>query len=330
MRISVVGLGYIGLPTALVLCQAGHKVFGFDTNPAVIRSLNAGVMHIKEDSLNDIFSRALSSGNFLPSSELKEADCFIIAVPTPFIDGPGGKRSDLSFVFDAAREVGAILEKGALVILESTVPPGATAKMADILSKESGLGRDEFHTAHCPERVMPGSILREIASNDRIVGSDREESALLAKGIYASFVKGGEILVTDDITAEMCKLVENAFRDVNIAFANEIAVFCETLGIDVHSLIQLANRHPRVNILEPGVGVGGHCIAVDPWFLVEEFQGDARLVSTARLVNDEKPYRIANRLMEKVSYDKSSTIGILGLAYKADIDDFRESPSIVV
>jgi len=328
MKISVIGLGYIGLPTAVVLADAGHIVKGYDVNPAVIASLNAGQMHIKEDSMASLFERALASGRFSASSTLEPADAFIIAVPTPFREEHGAKASDLSYVQAASKMVAGVLKAGNLVILESTVPPGATRAMAETLASESGLARDEFFTAHCPERVLPGNILYEIANNDRIIGSESKEGARLAQALYTSFVKGGNIYLTDDLTAEMCKLVENSFRDVNIAFANELSIFCDRLNIDVHELIRLANHHPRVNILEPGVGVGGHCIAVDPWFLVELFGDDARLISAARHVNDDKPARVAKKLMERTGHDKKKLICILGLSYKANIDDFRESPSI--
>ena len=328
MKISIIGLGYIGLPTAVILAKNGHKVYGYDTNPSVVGSLNRGRLHIKEEGLQDYFTEAFSAGAFSAHSELQTADVYIISVPTPFKDNSEKKLADLQYVLQAAESVSHILKEGDLVILESTVPPSTTKNMTDLLQSGSGLPRDSFYTAHCPERVLPGNILFELEHNDRIIGAEREQSAVKAKELYESFVKSGSVYLTDDITAEMCKLVENSFRDINIAFANELSVICSEIGIDVKELISLANKHPRVNILSPGVGVGGHCIAVDPWFLAERFGQSAALITAARNINDFKPYWVSEQIEQRINADKGTVIGVLGLAYKPDIDDFRESPSI--
>ena len=329
--ITVLGLGYIGLPTSIVLAKAGHKVNGYDPNEEVVKTLNSGKIHIVENNVQEEFKKVVDSGNFKAFSEVQPADVYIICVPTPFKeDNKEEKLADLSYVESAAHTVAKVVKEGDLVILESTVPPLTTKMVADIIEKDTGMSRDKFHTVHCPERVLPGRILYELEHNDRIIGSDREESALMAKNLYESFVKEGTCYVTDDITAEMCKLVENTFRDINIAYANELSIICHELGIDVFKIIELANKHPRVNILTPGVGVGGHCIAVDPWFLVEKFGDNAKLINTARHVNDFKPLWVSNQVEEEIGHDKNAKIGVLGLAYKPNIDDLRESPSIIL
>ena len=329
--ITVLGLGYIGLPTSIVLAKAGHKVNGYDPNESVVKTLNSGKIHIVENNVQEEFKKVVDSGNFRAFSEIQPADVYIICVPTPFKeDNKEEKLADLSYVESAAHNVATVVKEGDLVILESTVPPLTTKMVADIIEKDTGMSRDKFHTVHCPERVLPGRILYELEHNDRIIGSDREESAIMAKNLYESFVKEGTCYVTDDITAEMCKLVENTFRDINIAYANELSIICHELGIDVFKLIELANKHPRVNILTPGVGVGGHCIAVDPWFLVEKFGDNAKLIDTARHVNDFKPLWVSNQVEEEIGHDKNAKIGVLGLAYKPNIDDLRESPSIIL
>ena len=329
--ITVLGLGYIGLPTSIVLAKAGHKVNGFDPNEEVIRTLNAGKIHIVENNVQEEFKKVVDSGNFKAYSKIQQADVYIICVPTPFKeDNKEEKLADLSYVESAAHNVAEVIKEGDLVILESTVPPMTTKMVANIIEKDTGMSKNKFHTVHCPERVLPGRILYELEHNDRIIGSDREESALMAKNLYESFVKEGTCYVTDDITAEMCKLVENTFRDINIAYANELSIICHELGIDVFKLIELANKHPRVNILTPGVGVGGHCIALDPWFLVVKFEDNAKLINTARHVNDFKPLWVSNQVEEEIGHDKNVKIGVLGLAYKPNIDDLRESPSIIL
>lgn len=331
LKISILGMGYIGLPTAIAFARAGYTVYGFDVNQEVIDILKSGKIHIVEPDLQEAFDEALKSGRLVPCSDLKKSDVYIISVPTPFkSDSLNHKLADLKYVESASKMVGEILEENNLVILESTVPPMTTKLMTDILEKTSNISRNKFMTVHCPERVLPGKILYELEHNDRVIGAERLEAAELAKVIYDSMVKEGTCFITDDITAEMCKLVENTFRDVNIAFANELSIICDKLNIDVFELIKLANKHPRVNILTPGVGVGGHCLAVDPWFIVEKFPKEANIIRESRLMNDYKPRFIVNKIDKILLGNRDLTIGILGLAYKPDIDDLRESPAMEI
>lgn len=328
--ITILGMGYIGLPTAIAFAKAGFTVKGFDVNRKVIETLKAGHIHIVEPSLQEAFEEALKSGRLIPTDKLEKSDVFIISVPTPFKKNHEEKIADLSYVESASKEVATVLEENNLVILESTVPPMTTKLMTDILERESGISRDKFMSVHCPERVLPGRILYELEHNDRIIGAERREAGEYTKVIYDAMVKEGTCYITDDITAEMCKLVENTFRDVNIAFANELSVICDKLGIDVFELIKLANKHPRVNILTPGAGVGGHCLAVDPWFIIEKFPKEANVIREARLINDFKPRFIVNKVDEILKGNKALTVGVLGLAYKPDIDDLRESPAMEI
>lgn len=330
LTITILGMGYIGLPTAIVFAKAGFTVKGFDVNKKVIETLKAGHIHIVEPSLQEAFEEALKSGRLIPTDKLEKSDVFIIAVPTPFKKDHEDKIADLSYVESASKLVATVLEENNLVILESTVPPMTTKLMTDILERESGISRDKFMSVHCPERVLPGRILYELEHNDRVIGAERREAGEYTKVIYDAMVKEGTCYITDDITAEMCKLVENTFRDVNIAFANELSVICDKLGIDVFELIKLANKHPRVNILTPGAGVGGHCLAVDPWFIVEKFPKEANVIREARLINDYKPRFIVNKVDEILKGNKELTVGVLGLAYKPDIDDLRESPAMEI
>lgn len=330
LKITILGMGYIGLPTAIAFARAGFVVNGFDINLEVINSLKKGHIHIVEPDLQEAFLEVFNEKKLIPINELKKSDVFIIAVPTPFKKDHQEKIADLSYVESAAKMVSKVLEKGNLVILESTVPPMTTKMMTDILEKETGISRENFMTAHCPERVLPGRILFELENNDRIIGVEKKEAGEYTKEIYKTMVKKGTCYVTDDITAEMCKLVENTFRDINIAFANELSVICDKLNIDVFKLIELANKHPRVNILTPGSGVGGHCLAVDPWFIVEKFPKEANVIREARLINDYKPRFIANKVDNILKGNRNLKIGILGLAYKPDIDDLRESPAIEI
>ena len=334
-KLTVVGMGYIGLPTATLFATAGFKVFGYDVNEQVIDTLKSGKIHIVEPDLQKAFENALNSGNLIPTNELIESDIFIICVPTPFKENQEEKLADLSCVEKASKTVGKVLKKGNLVVLESTVPPNTTEQiMGKILEKESNLKMNEdFYVAHCPERVLPGKILHELRNNDRIIGVSNKKAGKLAKELYSSIVTGGNIYITDTVTAEMCKLVENTYRDINIAFANELSIICDELGIDVWELINLANKHPRVNILKPGPGVGGHCLAVDPWFIVEKFPKKARLIRTSREVNEYKPKWVVEKVIEDIKNkfdNKKITIGILGLAYKPNIDDLRESPALEI
>ena len=330
LTITILGMGYIGLPTAIAFAKAGFSVRGFDVNKKVIETLKSGKIHIVEPSLQEAFEEALKSKKLIPVDKLEKSDVFIIAVPTPFKKDHEDKIADLSYVESASKLVATVLEENNLVILESTVPPMTTKLMTDILEKESRISRDKFMSVHCPERVLPGRILYELEHNDRVIGAERREAGEYTKVIYDAMVKEGTCYITDDITAEMCKLVENTFRDVNIAFANELSVICDKLGIDVFELIKLANKHPRVNILTPGAGVGGHCLAVDPWFIVEKFPEEANVIREARLINDYKPRFIANKVDEILKGNKELTIGVLGLAYKPDIDDLRESPAMEI
>ena len=330
LTITILGMGYIGLPTAIAFAKAGFTVKGFDVNRKVIEILKAGHIHIVEPSLQEAFEEALKSGRLIPTDKLEKSDVFIISVPTPFKKNHEEKIADLSYVESASKEVATVLEENNLVILESTVPPMTTKLMTDILERESGILRNKFMSVHCPERVLPGRILYELEHNDRIIGAERREAGEYTKVIYDAMVKEGTCYITDDITAEMCKLVENTFRDVNIAFANELSVICDKLGIDVFELIRLANKHPRVNILTPGAGVGGHCLAVDPWFIVEKFPKEANVIREARLINDFKPRFIVNKVDEILKGNKELTVGVLGLAYKPDIDDLRESPAMEI
>ena len=325
--ICVIGLGYIGLPTASLLGTKGFKVYGVDTAPQVVDTINQGKIHIVEPDLDILVKSAVQSGNLSAGLEPKQADVFIIAVPTPFKEN---REPDLSYVETAARTIAPFVKPGNLIILESTSPVGTTDGVVARILREAGhdLERD-IYVAHCPERVLPGRILVELVENDHIVGGINDASTQAAVDFYKSFVRG-EVLATDSRTAEMTKLTENSFRDVNIAFANELSLICDEEGINVWQLIALANRHPRVNILQPGPGVGGHCIAVDPWFIVARNPGLARLMRTARVVNDSKPEWVIAKVKTAADKFKQPVIGCLGLAFKADVDDLRESPSLEI
>lgn len=328
-KITVMGLGYIGLPTAITLAGAGYEVCGFDVSEKTVETLRAGKIHIVEPGLQEAFDQAVAGGHLHFSSELPPSDVFYIAVPTPFYeDETGAHKADLKYVESAGRMAGKVLQPDNLVILESTVPPRTTELLARVLSEASGLPMDSLHVAHCPERVIPGNMMYELKNNDRIVGARTPEAAQMAKEIYESVLDKGVVRVTDDITAEMCKLTENTFRDVNIAYANELSIICDKMGIDVFELIGLANCHPRVNILTPGVGVGGHCIAVDPWFIYEQFPEEARVIHAARVRNENKPRFVAEKVLSSLRDAKQDTVAVLGLSYKPDVDDLRESPSI--
>lgn len=338
MIVSVIGMGYIGLPTAAVLASCRVKVIGIDVNQHVVATINQGKIHIIEPELDILVRSAVQTGYLRASKQPEKADVFMIAVPTPF---KGEYEPDLSYIESAAKSIAPVLEKGNLVILESTSPVGATEKMMEWMRMErpdlsfpefeNGNSQSDIAIAHCPERVLPGHVIRELVENDRIIGGVTTRCAEQARNLYKIFVEA-ECLITDCRTAELTKLVENSFRDVNIAFANELSLICDKLGINVWELIKLANRHPRVNILQPGPGVGGHCIAVDPWFIVNSAPNEAKLIHTARLVNDGKPYFILEKINHTaaiISQDKSKIrIACLGLAFKPDIDDLRESPAL--
>lgn len=326
--LCVLGLGYIGLPTASTFANQGLKVRGVDVNQRVVDVLRAGEPHIHEPGLRTLVQAAFHSGNLTVEETPAEADAFIIAVPTPFLED---KRADLSYVVEAAESIVPHLRPGNLVILESTCPPRTTIDRLAPLLEQSGLhaGRD-FHLAYSPERVLPGQILRELIENARVIGGVTPESAQAGRDLYRTFVRG-EILLTDATTAEMVKLMENTYRDVNIALANEFSRMARLFSVDVWEAIVLANRHPRVEVLQPGPGVGGHCIGVDPWFLVEAAPGETQLIRAARAVNDSQP-EVAVEWVEAAAGGSLDGVKIaaLGLAYKADVDDLRESPAVDV
>ncbi|NYS31867.1 MULTISPECIES: UDP-N-acetyl-D-mannosamine dehydrogenase [unclassified Pantoea] len=339
--ISVIGLGYIGLPTAAVFASKGKKVVGVDINARAVETINRGAIHIVEPDLDQVVHAAVTRGDLRATTQPEAADAFLIAVPTPFKDE---HQPDLRFVKAAAESIAPVLKKGDLVILESTSPVGSTEQMADWLAAarpdlrfpQHGEAPDIF-VAYCPERVLPGQVMVELINNDRVIGGMTPACSARASELYRLFLKG-ECVETNARTAEMCKLTENSFRDVNIAFANELSLICADQGINVWELIALANRHPRVNILQPGPGVGGHCIAVDPWFIVAQNPELARLIRTAREVNDAKPQwvldqvktALADCLTQTGKRASDITIACFGLAFKPNIDDLRESPAVGV
>ena len=325
--ICVIGLGYIGLPTASLLATKGYQVVGVDVSEHVVNTINQGKVHIVEPDLDILVKSAVHSGNLKASTTPVEADIFVLAVPTPFKDD---HQPDLKYVEEATNAISPFIKAGNLVILESTSPVGTTEHtVARILSENGHDITNDVFVAHCPERVLPGRILIELIENDRIVGGINEVSTQVAADFYREFVRG-DVLTTNAPSAEMAKLTENAFRDVNIAFANEISMVCDKQNIDAWELIKLANRHPRVNILQPGPGVGGHCIAVDPWFIISGSPEESKLMRAARNVNDFKPEWVLNKVREKAERFKRPTIACLGLAFKADVDDLRESPAIKI
>jgi UDP-N-acetyl-D-mannosaminuronic acid dehydrogenase len=327
VRVVVVGLGYIGLPTAAVLASRGYQVHGVEVNPSVVSTINAGRIHIVEPELDILVRAAVQTGSLRAHPTPELGDVFIIAVPTPF---RGADHSpDLSYVEAATRAISPYLREGNLVILESTSPPGTTEMIASIVRAETGLSPPAIRFAHAPERVLPGKVLREVVENDRVIGGLDDTSTDAAIEFYRTFVSG-EIFPTTARMAETVKLAENAFRDVNIAFANELSIFADELDLDVWELIRLANRHPRVNILQPGCGVGGHCIAVDPWFLAHAAPKNTRLIQTARAVNEGKPHWVTQRVLKHAERFKKPVVAVLGLAYKPDIDDLRESAAVEV
>jgi len=325
--LCVLGLGYIGLPTASTFATHGLKVIGVDTNPMVVESLNNGKVHLFEPGLRTLVQAAIRSGNLVLKDKPQPADAYIIAVPTPFKEG---KKANLDFVINAAESIIPNLEKGNLVILESTSPPRTTVDIVIPILEKSGLtaGKD-FHLAYSPERVLPGQILRELIENARVIGGINEASAEAGKRLYSIFVRG-EIILTDATTAEMVKLMENTFRDINIAAANEFARMADHFHVDIWEAINLANRHPRVRILNPGPGVGGHCISVDPWFFVEAVPDLTKLIHTARMVNDSQPKYVLDSIERIIGKVRGKTVAALGLAYKPDVDDLRESPAIEI
>jgi UDP-N-acetyl-D-mannosaminuronic acid dehydrogenase len=336
--VSVIGLGYIGLPTAAVIASRGIKVIGVDVNQKAVDTINAGKIHIVEPDLDIVVRGVVSTGNLRATTTPEPAEAFMIAVPTPFHHSEDGShKPNLDYIKSAAFAIAPVLEKGNLVILESTSPVGATEKLAGWLAEarldlsfpqDKGDAAD-INVAHCPERVLPGHVLQELVSNDRVIGGMSKACSDRAVELYKTFVRG-ECIITNARTAEMAKLTENSFRDVNIAFANELSVICDKLKINVWELIKLANRHPRVDILSPGPGVGGHCIAVDPWFIVDSCPEEANIIRQARLTNDAKPFYLIDKIIEAADQFKKPVIACLGLAFKADIDDLRESPALQI
>lgn len=335
----MIGLGYIGLPTAAVIARTGIKVIGVDINPHTVDTINAGQCPIEEKGLPELVAEMVAAGRLSATTRPAPGDVFVIAVPTPF---EGTYKPDLSYVEAATRSIAPVLEKGNLVLLESTIPVGATeqaARWIEMLRPDLSVSRRgseegrvaDVLVAHCPERILPGQMIRELVENDRVIGGVCKASAERGRAFYRSFVRG-ECLITDSRTAELCKLTENAFRDVNIAFANELSVICEAYGISVWELIGLANHHPRVNILQPGPGVGGHCIAVDPWFIVTAMDDKARLIREARWINSGRPRQVVRKVLDKLDEAEGSvrSIACFGLSYKPNIDDVRESPAIEV
>ena len=331
--ICVIGLGYIGLPTAIIFASHGVKVTGVDVSDRHVDAVNRGELPFVEEGLDVVLKEVVDKGLLTAQKETPEADVFIVAVPTPFAEG---YKADVSYIEAAAKALAPKLKEGNLVVLESTSPPGTTEHMAEVilaerpdLSADGKDGKPVIHFSHAPERVLPGRIMVELAANDRVLGGMTPAATELTRDVYAIFCTG-ELLTTDARTAEMAKLTENSFRDVNIAFANELSVISEKMGIDVWELIELANHHPRVNILQPGPGVGGHCIAGDPWCIVSAAPQESRLIHTARVVNDDKPEWVIDHVLKAIEGNDSPTIAALGLAFKADIDDLRESPAVAI
>ncbi len=329
-KICVLGLGYIGLPTASVLANSGYQVVGVDLKPSLVESINRGLVHIQEPGLHTLVQAAVNSGKLVARMEPEPADIFFIAVPTPVNHGPGDVAVDLNDVRSAAEAIRPHLQQGNLVVLESTCPPGTLEKLVAPLLEKGGLtaGRD-FFLAYCPERVLPGRTMKELIENNRIIGGYNHPSALKAEALYRSFVEG-EIILTDSRTAEMVKVAENIFRDVNIALANELSFICEKLGISIWEVVRLANLHPRVHLHLPGPGVGGHCISVDPWFVISAFPEEARLLATARSINDQRPLHVAEWAARLVEGIPAPVVTVMGVAYKGNIEDTRESPALAV
>ncbi len=332
--VGMVGLGYIGLPTAAIIASRGVQVVGIDVNQHAVDTINKGAVHIVEPDLDIIVRSVVTTGNLRATTTAEPADAFLVAVPTPFNDD---HTPDLSYIQAAALSLAPVLTQGNLVVLESTSPVGTTEKLAAWLAEQrpdlsfpqnAGAAAD-VQIAYCPERVLPGQVLQELVNNDRVIGGMTSHCAERACSLYKLFVKG-ECLVTSARTAELCKLTENAYRDVNIAFANEMSLVCDPLNVNVWELIELANRHPRVNILTPGPGVGGHCIAIDPWFIIDSAPELARLIRTARDVNDSKPDHVVKKVRDKADRFKTPRIACFGLSFKANIDDLRESPALQI
>ncbi|OFP31120.1 UDP-N-acetyl-D-mannosamine dehydrogenase [Corynebacterium sp. HMSC068G04] len=331
-KVCVVGLGYIGLPTAAFIASKGVKVVGVDINERFVKLINEGTVPFFEPGFEELLTKVVGEGNLVAQAEQVEADAYIVCVPTPFQDN---HKVDTKYIRAASEALAPHLRPGALVVLESTSPPGTTEDMAKHLIElrpDLSLNDEDdnaIFVAHCPERVLPGQIMEEMENNDRVIGGLTPKGTELARDLYATFCTA-ELLMTNATTAEMAKLTENSFRDVNIAFANELSLICDRLGIDVWELIELANHHPRVNILQPGPGVGGHCIAVDPWFIVSAAPEEAKLIKLARDVNDGKPEWVIEQVVKALEGKEKPVVAALGIAFKNDIDDLRESPSLEI
>lgn len=333
LTISVIGLGYIGLPTAALLASNGYSVVGMDVSEHVVNTINQGKIHIVEPDLDAFVRSGVVAGRLEAFTEVQAGDVYMICVPTPFHKGEGVPQPNINYVLTATKSIADLVKPTDLIILESTCPVGTIEQMQNVL-RNAAVDVDEVHIAYCPERVLPGKIMTELLENDRVVGGITPEATKAVADFYRTFVRG-DVLETDSKTAEMCKLTENSYRDVNLAFANELSLICHKEGINVWDLIQLANRHPRVNILQPGAGVGGHCIAVDPWFVVARDEENSRLIKTAREINDHKTDWVIEKIKSR-SVDLSNQkgakpkIACLGLAFKPDIDDLRESPALKI
>lgn len=329
MKACFMGLGYIGLPTAIIAAKHGVTVTGVDINQEVVDKTNAGHLHIIEPGLEDLLKEVVAAGQLHATTQPEKSDAFFIVVPTPFRGG--NHEPDISYVEAATRSVIPFLEPGNLFVIESTSPVGTTDKMAKIIFEERPELVDKIHVAYCPERVLPGNVIYELVHNDRVIGGRDEASTAAAQHFYSQFVQG-QLHPTNCKTAEMCKLTENSSRDSQIAFANELSIICDKAGINVWELIRLANKHPRVNILQPGCGVGGHCIAVDPYFISTEFPAESKMISTAREVNNYKAFwcaeKVKNAILKfELDNKRKPVVAMMGLAFKPDIDDLRESPS---
>lgn len=327
-KICFIGLGYIGLPTATIVADSDVNVLGVDVNQSVVDTINQGKIHIIEPGLEEVVKRVVENGKLKASLTALESDVYLIVVPTPF---KGDHEPDISFVESATKGIIPLLKEGDLYIIESTSPVGTTEKMAKLIFNERPELKGKINIAYCPERVLPGNVIHELVHNDRVIGGIDEKSTDAAIDFYKIFVKG-ELHKTNARTAEMCKLTENSSRDVQIAFANELSLICDKAGINVWELIELANKHPRVNILQPGCGVGGHCIAVDPWFIVSDYPMESRIIGQAREINNHKSFWVAEKihnamLQFKLDKGRDAKVAIMGLAFKPNIDDLRESPA---
>lgn len=334
-KICVIGLGYIGLPTSVVFARYGFQVIGVDINPVIVEKINNGETHIVEPNLNKQLKEVLKNKSFIAKTSPVEADIFIIAVPTPYVVGENGiYNPDTSMIFQAIESISKVIKKNNLIILESTSPIGTTEKIYQFVHEKKGFTSEEVKFAYCPERVLPGNIFNELVNNDRVIGGLTIDATTQARSIYKE-ICNGHLYSTNAKTAEMVKLTENSYRDINIAFANEISIICDEINIDVNELIKLSNKHPRVNILNPGCGVGGHCIAIDPWFIASQFPDITPLIQQARRVNLKKTIWTINKIKKiATSYfdenGKTPLLGCLGLTFKPDIDDVRESPALKI